>query len=571
MGNSESYLSSPKSVFRYSQDFVSKTDIPGSLGPLKDKNAPTLESKGPSLKRKLDFGDLVTPRKRRILESYSTGDICQVATVYSDATPKINRHNTDLTSPTTKRLFREASDIFLKRNADAQLDPFVLKRVISHEPCKTKTFIWSLPVEILIVTVALLGARDLRSVTQVSSLLREIAAPLFFLDRNFPTSPKDLFHIRVDSPNFDVLTTWRRMDTFRPPRMVLGWLEPNLRSSQLSAFSHFLESVPRKSIRYITLFWNFDILTSPVLSQIVTLLETIRASGVEELTCMGFCDGAVSSSVTGLTRIRACVGANNLKAFEASSRVFFSPKLLPFTIQTICLSCCLEKLRLSSVKLSSAHWDKLLRHLSIPTLVELRVDAECAPPTLIRFLARHPAISNLSVIPRPGGHWRVNRVTTPLTLSLSMLDGPLSHLLPVLRSHRAPQNFASLYIPLQAHDASPDYITSILQCISHCDSIGYLVLSLPNSHSSAAMSYLSGAHSTVRIKHLTIDYSDGSVPSAAGDTLALSAAWIQALPQVKRVTLRGYSATAAGDLVEMMRNFAARDVELVVNLQVAAI
>lgn len=51
-----------------------------------DKNAPTLESKGPSLKRKLDFGDLVTPRKRRILESYSTGDICQVATVYSDAT-----------------------------------------------------------------------------------------------------------------------------------------------------------------------------------------------------------------------------------------------------------------------------------------------------------------------------------------------------------------------------------------------------------------------------------------------------------------------------------------------------
>lgn len=395
----------------------------------------------------------------------------------------------------------------------------MLKHVISHEPCKTKTFIWSLPVEILIVTVALLGARDLRSVTQVSSLLREIAAPLFFLDRNFPTSPKDLFHIRVDSPNFDVLTTWRRMDTFRPPRMVLGWLEPNLRSSQLSAFSHFLESVPCKSIRYITLFWNFDILTSPVLSQIVTLLETIHASGVEELTCMGFCDGAVSSSVTGLTRIWVCVGANNLKAFEASSRVFFSPKLLPFTIQTICLSCCLEKLRLSSVKLSSAHWDKLLRHLSIPTLVELRVDAECAPPTLICFLARHPAISNLSVILRPGGHWRVNRVTTPLTLSLSMLDGPLSHLLPVLRSHRAPQNFASLYIPLQAHDASPNYITSILQCISHCDSIGYLVLSLPNSHSSAAMSYLSGAHSTVRIKHLTIDYSDGSVPSAAGDTL----------------------------------------------------
>jgi hypothetical protein len=156
-------------------------------------------------------------------------------------------------------------------------------------------------VEILIATVALLGVQDLCTVTQVSSLLREITAPLFFLNRNFPTSLKDLFHIRVDPQNFDVLATWRRTDTFRPPRMVLSWLDSGLRSSQLSAFSHFLESVPHKSIRYITLLWNFDILTSPVLPQIVALLESIRASGVEELTCMGFCDGTVSLSVTGLT------------------------------------------------------------------------------------------------------------------------------------------------------------------------------------------------------------------------------------------------------------------------------
>ncbi|KAG1823060.1 hypothetical protein EV424DRAFT_1346534 [Suillus variegatus] len=412
-----------------SQDFVSKTDFPGSLGSSKDISALTLESKAPSLKRKIDFGDSVTPQKRRILESYSTGDIRQVVAVYS--TPKIGRHNTDLTNPTTKRLFREASDIFLKRKADAQLDPFAIKRITFYEPCNSKAFIWSLPAEILIAAIALLGAQDLRSVTQVSSLLREIAAPLFFLNRKFPTSPKDLLHIR------------------------------------LSAFSHFLNSVPHKSIRFITLFWNFNILTSPVLSQIVTLLEGIRASGVEELTCMGFCDKAVSPSVTGLARIQACVGPNNLKAFEASSRVFFSPELLPFTIQTIRLSRCLEKLRLSSIKLSSAQWDKLLRHLAIPTLAELRVDAD-------------------------------------------------------------------------SHDASPDYITSILQCCSNDVFIGH-----------------------------PFNDGSGSVPGAAGDSLALSAAWIQALPQVKRVTMRGYSATAAGDLINIMHSFAAGDVELTVDLQAA--
>ncbi|KAG2107659.1 uncharacterized protein F5147DRAFT_653187 [Suillus discolor] len=437
---------------------MSKTDFRGSLGPSKDINALTLESDAPSLKHKINFGDSVTPRKRCILESYSTGNMCQVVAVYSDI----------------------MSDIFMKRQVDVQLGPFGIKCVTLYEPCNTKTFIWSLPAEILIATVALLGAQDLCSVTQVSSLLREIAAPLFFIQRNFPTSPKNLFHIRVDSPNFDVLSTWRRMDNFCPPRMVLSWLDSDLRSSQISALSHFLKSIPHKSITYITLFWNFDISTSPVLSQIVALLENICASDVKELTCMGFCDGAVSPSITGLTRIQACIGANNLKAFEASCRVFFSPKILPFTIQTIRLSPCLEKLRLSSIKLSAAHWDKLMRHFTIPTLVELRVDAD-------------------------------------------------------------------------SHDASPDYITSILH------------------HSSAAMMCWSGTHLMVRIKHLVIDCSDGSASAtgATSDSLALSTAWIQALPQVKRVTLRGYSATAAGDLVDIMCSFAPGDVELAVDLQVS--
>ncbi|KAG0697708.1 hypothetical protein DFH29DRAFT_878513 [Suillus ampliporus] len=450
-------------VLTQSQDFISKTDFPGSLGPSKDISA--LESSAPSLKCKIDFGD-----------------ICQVIVVYSNAT----------------------SDVFLKRKADAQLGPFAIKCVTLYELCNSKVFIWSLPAEILITTITLLAVRDLCSVTQVSSLLREITALLFFLDKNFPTSPQDLFHICVDLPNFDILSTWRRMDTFRLPRMVLSWLDSDLQSSQLSAFLHFLE-----------------------------LLENIHASGVEELMCMGFCNGTVSPSVTGLTQIQ----------------------LLPFTIQTIHLSRCLEKLRLSSVKLSSAQWDKLLCHFAIPMLVELRVNGE--------------TISNLSIIPPPGGPWRTNRIITPLTLSLSILDGPLSHLLLVLWSHCKPQNLTCLYISLQAHNPSPNYITSVLQCVSYCDSIRHLVLSLPNGHSSAAMMCLSGTHSMVHIKHLVIDYSDGSVPSAAGDPLALSVAWIQALPQVKCVTLRGYSATAAGDLLDIMHSFAVGDVELAVDLHVS--
>jgi hypothetical protein len=43
------------------------------------------ESRVLPLKRKIESGDSTSPRKQRILESYSTGDICRVvATVHSD-------------------------------------------------------------------------------------------------------------------------------------------------------------------------------------------------------------------------------------------------------------------------------------------------------------------------------------------------------------------------------------------------------------------------------------------------------------------------------------------------------
>ncbi|KAG1720363.1 hypothetical protein EDD22DRAFT_854652 [Suillus occidentalis] len=517
------------------------------------------------MKRTIYSPESTPPRKQRILESYSTGDISQVV-----ATPrKIHRHNTDFTSPTAKRLFREASDVFLKRKADGQLGLFSIARIIRYEPCKTATtFIWSLPTEVLIAIVGLLGPHDLRSLTQVSSLLREIAGPIFFVNRNFPTSPQDMFHIRVDSPNFDVLATWVRMDTFRSPRMMLCWLNSDLRSSQLSAFLHFLHFVPRKSIRYITLFWNFDIVTSPILPLIVTFLENIRASGCEELTCMGFCDGVHPPSVSGLARIGGHLGINHLKAFEVSSRLLFSPQLLPFTVQTI-RSASLHKLCLSSVKLSPAHWDKLLRYLAIPTLVEFRADADCAPSTLLRFLARHPAVTRLTIMPRPGYTWRTNRVNLRLTLSLSVLDGPLTHVLPVLRSHYNPPSLACLGVSLQANDASPEYITTILQCVGCCNSVSYLMVSLPQSYSRSAMICPPGSHSAVRIEHMAIDYSEASAlgAGAAGDSLALSATWIRAFPQIKRVSLRGYSTTTAEDLVGIMRRFAASDVELAVALE----
>ncbi|KAG0691826.1 hypothetical protein DFH29DRAFT_883639, partial [Suillus ampliporus] len=272
----------------------------------------------------------------------------------------------------------------------------------------------------------------------------------------------------------------------------------------------------------------------------ITVLENIRASGCKDLTCMGFCSRVGSSSITGLTRIQGHVNRNLLKTFDASSQAFFSPKLLPFTIQTI-RSSRLEKLRLSSIKLSSANWDKLLRHLAVPTLVELRVDADCTPSTPIHFLARHPGINNLSVIPQPGSLWRTHQATASLALSLSTLDGPLSHVLPVLRSHLKPPTLACLALSLQSHDTSPDYLTTILRCVGYCNRA-------PN-------------------QQFTSDTWRSAPRPTAGDALALSASWIEAFPLVKRVSMQGCSNLTAEDLIHIMRKIADDDVELSVNLR----
>ncbi|KAG1785674.1 uncharacterized protein HD556DRAFT_1450438 [Suillus plorans] len=148
-----------------------------------------------------------------------------------------------------------------------------------------------------------------------------------------------------------------------------------------------------------------------------------------------------------------------------------------------------------------------------------------------------------------------------------MLDGPLSHVLPVLRSHLKPPTLAYLALSLQAHDASPDYLTTILQCVGYCNSIRYLDLSLPpQSHSHLAMVY-PGTQSAVDVEHLVIS-SDaaGSCSASAGDELALSALWIEAFPLVKCVSMRGCSNHIAEYLIHSMRKIAAAGVELSVKL-----
>ncbi|KAG1847813.1 hypothetical protein C8R48DRAFT_779150, partial [Suillus tomentosus] len=520
------------------------------------------------IKRKVECTDPATPRKLRILESFSTDGVRLVV-----ATPqKIIRHNTDITSPSAKRLYREASDVFLKRKADAQLDPFTIKRVKFYElPPHARTSIWSLPVEILSAIASLLEVRDLHSLTQVSSLLKEIAGPLFFANRNFSTSPQDTCYLRVDSPNFDVLMTWRRMNTFRPPRMLLCWIDVDVQPAQLSIFLHFLQSVPRKFVRFITLFWSFDILASLIFPQIINFLENVRASGCEELTCMAFCYETSSSSVSGLTKIHAHPNSNGLKCFDASSRVFFSPQLLPFTMQTI-QSSSLEKLALRRVGLSATHWDRLLRYLSMPMLIELLVDSDCAPGTLIRFLARHPNVKNLRITPRPAVSWRIPRATPSTVLSMSVLEGPLTHVLAILRQHRKPPFLECLEISLQSGDASPDYMTAILRCLELCDSIGYLALRLPTHSHRSEMMCDPGARCAVPVIHLGISHhSTEASPwlsaGSAGDPLALSAPWIGAFPKIKRVSMQGESSSTAADLAQSIHSFVADDVQVSVQLQ----
>ncbi|OJA19164.1 hypothetical protein AZE42_11936 [Rhizopogon vesiculosus] len=158
MGNLLSHISGRKCTMQSLDSMPATTSLVNARPSMDIKTLAVIQQDGVaqesrvlSLKHKIESGDLASPRKQRILESYSTGDICRIVTMPI----KINRQNTDFTSPTARRLYREA------RKVDTRLAPFSIKRVKLYEPCNATAFIWSLPAEILIAIIALLGSHDL--------------------------------------------------------------------------------------------------------------------------------------------------------------------------------------------------------------------------------------------------------------------------------------------------------------------------------------------------------------------------------------------------------------------------
>ncbi|OJA13859.1 hypothetical protein AZE42_11120 [Rhizopogon vesiculosus] len=97
---------------------------------------------------------------------------------------------------------------------------------------------------------------------------------------------------------------------------------------------------------------------------------------------------------------------------------------------------------------------------------------------------------------------------------MAVLDGPLSHVLPVLWCHRIPPTLTCTIVTALDVSSFPYLckVTLIWQC-----------------HVSQASIW------QFQSKRLAIDYSDAPVlcPTSAGDALALSAAWIEAFPEVK--------------------------------------
>ncbi|KAF9230557.1 hypothetical protein BU15DRAFT_69097 [Melanogaster broomeanus] len=253
-----------------------------------------------------------------------------------------------------------------------------------------------LPNELLLQVISLLCVDDLRTCTGLSSLFKELAAPLYFAAFNF--NPKDPFWISVNHKNCKALLVWRRMACFTS----LKSLYISLGSSQdhhLRALDLFFRSPQCANIPTVYLSCYEAQATS---ASFVTLVEGIRESGCREISYSGcsqvlHSQGTIPKSIPKSTRTIH----SRLESFSADCNTVFSPPLLSFTLTTLQHSP-LRDLSLNDTGLSSSRWTKLLSTLNLPNLRHLEVDPQCPLRALLNFLQCHHRIDFLQVAPHGG-------------------------------------------------------------------------------------------------------------------------------------------------------------------------
>jgi hypothetical protein len=364
-----------------------------------------------------------------------------------------------------------------------------------------------------------LPATDLRSITQVSCLSKDLAAPLYLQSIGLHAEQTWL---RVNAQTCLALPLYTRTTFFCVPRFLRcdlhGTGDHDL--TALKIFLQFLKGVQSKPMTSVICF------DAPPGLDLASLFQLVKDLGCSSFSYSSS-DTEDSYTIVPLPLPGSNTSAGcNLRRLSVDSPMFFSPYVASLTLATL-RDSPLTDLSLTHTGLSGIQWAALLRNVHLPLLRMLTVDIECPPDVLAEFLIPHQNVGQVWIHPgqtvfspklQIHSSQKLSRQTSQQipssrVLALSVLGGPPWYLISLLATIHSAPYIRNLSLRFE-EDFNSNHLSAVLDVTQYFTSIQALQLNfLDTSQNASLFDVPCDEHRTVPAKHLTITVR-GSDPDA---------------------------------------------------------
>ncbi|KAG2094398.1 uncharacterized protein F5147DRAFT_779001 [Suillus discolor] len=399
---------------------------------------------------------------------------------------------------------------------------------------------WPFPNELTLMIFQYLPAADLRSITQVSVLSMDLAAPIYLHSIGLHV---ERTWLQVNTQTCLALPLYSRTSSFCVPRFLRCDLH-GTGDHDLAALKIFLQSLKGVQSKPISSVMCFD---APPGVDLASLFQLVK-----DLGCFSF---SYSSSDTEdlCTIVPAPVSGSNssaichLRRLSVDSHMFFSPCVASLTLATL-RDSPLTDLSLTHTGLNGIQWAALLRNVHLPLLRMFTVDIECPPDVLAEFLIRHQNVGQLWIHPgqnlfppKSQNHslQKLSRQTSQQidnsrVLHLNVLGGPPWYLTSLLATIHSAPCIRNLNLRFD-EDLTSNRLSAVLDVTQHFSSIQVLQLSFFDApHYANHFDFPCNERRTVPAKQLTI-----SVHGPDPDGLLFHCRpWLDAFHELESVELR---------------------------------
>jgi hypothetical protein len=328
-----------------------------------------------------------------------------------------------------------------------------------------------LPNEILDLIGQWLDDEDLKVATMVCELFRDIFFPKYLRRNEF--SPRQSFISLKGLSNFRVFRSYHRFP-HRPRAHLSAFFSRDVDAdTELSCLVYALAQFPARAFRSISLYFSrYNLVHTEPLTKLLEALVPMQCANLTITACL-----------TGEHHTNALMPpvytpvAWNLTNLTIEGNLNFAP----FRPLLFGASQLLEELTFRSLEATSSFlWKMLLNTTTFPKLRSFQTSEDTPLPLLLDFLSRHPKVSTLAITVNTYSKITpMDDVIEKIDLkSLTIISGPPSYILTVLRSAFAAPSLARLSLLLN-HVSNVLIFPEVLKCLAVCRKVEAFEVTLP--------------------------------------------------------------------------------------------